>query len=116
MEARAVTTIGVRFAGLVMAAAAVVPVVTIVHDLVQSFCMGYGISRLSLFVEYDSQQEPLAQGGWLLLLAAGAYLLLDGRWVIGRIMRGLDGTCAHCGYDLKGVKGACPECGKPGSA
>jgi len=116
MQARAVTTIGVRFAGLLMAAAAVVPAVSLVHDLVQSFCMGYGISKLSLFVESDSQQELLAQGGWLVLLAAGTYLLLDGRWVIGRIMRGLDGTCAHCGYDLRGVNGACPECGKTGSA
>lgn len=52
----------------------------------------------------------------LLLFVLGLYLFLGGRWVIGRITRGLSwpggGTCPKCGYDVSAVESArCPECG-----
>ena len=99
--------------GLGSAGAAVVPVVRLLHEVIQGFCMGYGWDLLSPFIEFDSDRELTERSGWVAVLAFGLYLLFDGRWVIGRILRGLDGTCPKCGYDLKGVKGGvCPECGR----
>lgn len=52
----------------------------------------------------------------LTLVALGLYLFLGGRWVIGRLTRGLiwpgGGTCRRCGYDISGIDAPrCPECG-----
>ncbi len=44
--------------------------------------------------------------------AIGLYTLLGGRWLINRILRGLDASCPSCGYSLRGVNSErCPECG-----
>lgn len=44
--------------------------------------------------------------------ALGVYLLFFGKRVVRWCLRGLDGKCPRCGYDLQGVRGdVCPECG-----
>lgn len=46
----------------------------------------------------------------LLLLAL--HLLLGGRWLIRRMLRGLDGSCPACGHQLPdGTATRCIECG-----
>lgn len=60
--------------------------------------------------------ELTSMGTRLSLVALGLYLFLSGRWVIGRLTRGLawpgGGTCHKCGYDITGVDSPrCPECG-----
>jgi len=76
--------------------------------------MGYGFALLSPFIQHNADEEPLNRIGWPILLILGLYLFLSGRWVINRILRGLDGTCPHCGYDITATKGPrCPECGEP---
>jgi hypothetical protein len=112
MNQRSVITPAVRFLGLVFVATSLPEVGRFVHDLVQATCMGNGLSILSPFIQYDAEEEVLSRVGWLALFAIGLYLFLDGRWAIRRMLRGLDGSCANCGYDLRGVAGAvCPECG-----
>src|SRR5262245_61134316 len=112
MTPRALCTIAVRFLGLVLAAWSLPTVGRVLHDTFQAFCMGYGLSFLSPFVEYEGDREPLGHIGSFAQLGLGLYLLLEGRWVIGRIVRGLEGTCPRCGYDITGNQsGRCPECG-----
>lgn len=107
-----IVVISVRVLGLAAALVSLPVWGWFLHETVQAFCMGQGLSRLSLFVGYDPEQELLNRVGWLALLPIGMYLLMDGRWVIRRALRGLDGTCPGCGYDARGVQGGkCPECG-----
>jgi hypothetical protein len=48
----------------------------------------------------------------VVLLALGLHMLLGGRWLLRRMLRGLDGSCPACGHpwpDAGAVR--CPECG-----
>ncbi|MCC7387543.1 MAG: hypothetical protein IT431_02115 [Phycisphaerales bacterium] len=48
---------------------------------------------------------------WLVLLALSLHLVLGGRWLIARMLRGLDGSCPACGHALPERGRRCPECG-----
>jgi hypothetical protein len=46
----------------------------------------------------------------------GLYLFFGGKWIVRRLLRGVDWpgrqTCHKCGYELGGIEGGrCPECG-----
>jgi hypothetical protein len=44
--------------------------------------------------------------------AIGAYLLIDGRWIIDKSIPSNRPYCPECGYDLSQSRGEkCPECG-----
>ncbi|HZW09106.1 MAG TPA: hypothetical protein VFF69_04310 [Phycisphaerales bacterium] len=47
-----------------------------------------------------------------LMLLLGAYLVLGGRGILRRMLRGLDGGCPACGHPWPDAGAArCPECG-----
>jgi len=105
-------TLAVRFLGLVLVVFALPTIGRVTHDVLQDFCMGTGWSHLSPFVGYRSDEEHLSSIGSFAQFALGLYMFLNGRWIIGRLLRGLDGACPRCGYDITGVVGGrCPECG-----
>lgn len=112
MNPRSAITLAVRSLGLILAILALPATLRLVHEVIQSFFMGYGLALLSPFIQHDADEEPLNRIGWPVLFMLGLYLFLSGRWVIGRLLRGLDGTCPRCGYDTTAVTGPrCPECG-----
>ena len=47
----------------------------------------------------------------IVLLALALHLTLGGRWLIVRMLRGLDGTCPACGQPLPDQGTRCTECG-----
>jgi len=47
----------------------------------------------------------------VLLFLFGLYCLLGGRWLLRRMLRGLDGTCPACGHPLPDNSARCTECG-----
>ncbi|QKK09000.1 MAG: hypothetical protein HND58_13070 [Planctomycetota bacterium] len=47
----------------------------------------------------------------VLLFLFGLYCLLGGRWLLRRMLRGLDGTCPGCGHPLPDSGTRCTECG-----
>jgi len=47
----------------------------------------------------------------IVLLVLALHLMLGGRWLIRRLLRGLDGTCPACGHAPPERGCRCPECG-----
>lgn len=47
----------------------------------------------------------------LLLLALAVHLTFGGRWLIARMLRGLDGSCPACGHAPPERGERCTECG-----
>lgn len=47
----------------------------------------------------------------IVLFLLGLHLLLGGRWLIRRMLHGLDGTCPACGHPLPDEGPRCTECG-----
>jgi hypothetical protein len=108
MNPLVVVTIIVRFIGLVLVLWTVGGVVAIVLRIVFLAATGHGADAVGAFAPRDAERTAV--------FALGLYLFLSGRWVIGRLTRGLawpgGGTCHKCGYDLTGVDSSrCPECG-----
>jgi hypothetical protein len=110
-------TIGVRFLGLVLALLHVGSVGQLVLTLVSPLVFGGPVGLQYFLLDSDPGRRGatpvLVQ---LALFSLGLYLFLSGRWVIGRLTRGLawpgGGTCHRCGYDVTGIESArCPECG-----
>jgi hypothetical protein len=101
-------TIVVRFIGLVLALWMVGGVVAIALRIAFLAATGHGADAVSEFTPRDAER--------LAIFVLGLYLFLSGRWVIGRLTRGLawpgGGTCPKCGYDITGLESSrCPECG-----
>jgi len=111
MQPHAVATLGVRFAGLVSVLVSLPTLGEYAGRTVTAFSLGYGWDYLALRIDYG-ERDTMNAIGWLALLLIGLYLLFFGKWVIGRVARGIGVGCAVCGYDLRGVKSdTCPECG-----
>ncbi|MEO0483171.1 MAG: hypothetical protein AAF138_06065 [Planctomycetota bacterium] len=111
MQSQALATLGVRFAGLVSVLVSLPTLGRYAGETITAFSLGYGWDYLSPTVGYGDT-DTMNSIGWLALFAIGVYLLCFGRWVIGRVTRGIGVGCGVCGYDLRGVKGdVCPECG-----
>ena len=47
----------------------------------------------------------------LILLALALHLMLGGRWLIRRMLRGLDNTCPACAHPFPDEGRRCTECG-----
>ncbi len=110
-------TIGVRLLGLVLALLYVGSVGQLLLTLVSPLVLGGSVGLQYFLLDVDPSRRTgtpvLVQ---LALFSLGLYLFLSGRWVIGRLTRGLawpgGGTCHKCGYDITGVDSSrCPECG-----
>lgn len=106
-----VVTLLVRFGGLALAIVSISFATRLVTDGLFSLERFMGSN---VFGAVDMAVPGLFS---LLLCAGGLYCFLSGRWVIGRLLRGLRDShrCPHCGYDLTGIKPGstrCPECGK----
>lgn len=106
-----VVTLLVRFGGL---AVAIVWVPSAIRDVTSAL-----VSLNNLLNPTLSGAVAITMPGLraILLSAAGCYCFLSGRWVIGRLLKGMRDThgCPHCGYDLTGMKPGstrCPECGR----
>jgi|GEM_PF-7079476 len=99
-------TIAIRLGGFVAA----VVLLPFVLSSVQSYIWAnWSVVQAPwpVYVEYVTRLWPIA----VFLLAL--YCFLSGRFVIDRIMRGLEGRCPKCNYDLAGVRAnKCPECGE----
>ncbi len=107
-------TIGVRALGLILVLLNLDSIGRLIATALHPLVYAGSVSLLAHLLDETYRNTPEFMR--LALLALGLYLFLSGRWVIGRLTRGLSwpggGTCPKCGYDITGIDSArCPECG-----
>jgi hypothetical protein len=121
MKPDAWCTIAVRFIGFLLLIYSSIGLSGGLSAMTSSSGLGGGLGGGLLGMAGQSPEAMIIQLllgliGPIMQNLLGLYLFFGGRWVVRRLLMGVDWpgrqTCSKCGYELAGIEGGrCPECG-----